>query len=47
LNILHVNASDFSGAAARQRAERLWNPARIAAIYAEVYRQAMASSLLL
>jgi type III pantothenate kinase len=29
------------GAAARQRAERLWHPARIAGLYAEVYRQAM------
>ena len=29
------------GAAARQRAERLWDPARVAGQYAEVYRQAM------
>ena len=27
--------------AARQRAEELWNPARVAALYAEVYQQAM------
>jgi glycosyltransferase involved in cell wall biosynthesis len=27
--------------AARQRAEELWNPARVAALYADVYRQAM------
>ena len=33
------------GAAARQRAERLWAPARVAGLYAEVYRQAMANSL--
>jgi len=31
------------GTAARQRAERLWDPARIAGLYAEVYRQAMQS----
>lgn len=31
------------GAAARERAERLWNPARIAGMYASVYRQAMES----
>ena len=29
------------GAAARQRAERLWNPARVAGLYAEVYGRAM------
>jgi glycosyltransferase involved in cell wall biosynthesis len=29
------------GAAARQRAERLWDPARVAGLYAEVYGQAM------
>jgi glycosyltransferase involved in cell wall biosynthesis len=29
------------GAAARQRAERLWEPARVAGLYAEVYRQAL------
>ncbi|WP_259730901.1 MULTISPECIES: glycosyltransferase [Synechococcales] len=29
--------------AARARAERLWNPARIAGLYAEVYRQALHS----
>ena len=29
------------GAAARSRAERLWNPARVAGLYAEVYSQAM------
>jgi glycosyltransferase involved in cell wall biosynthesis len=29
------------GAAARQRAERLWNPERVAGLYAEVYRQAV------
>jgi len=28
------------GAAARQRAERLWNPARVAGLYAEVYQGA-------
>jgi glycosyltransferase involved in cell wall biosynthesis len=28
------------GAEARHRAERLWNPSRIAALYAEVYREA-------
>jgi glycosyltransferase involved in cell wall biosynthesis len=27
--------------AARQRAEELWNPARVAALYADIYRQAM------
>ena len=31
------------GAAARERAERLWNPARIAALYAEVYENAIYS----
>jgi glycosyltransferase involved in cell wall biosynthesis len=31
------------GAAARQRAERLWNPARVAGLYAEVYGQALAA----
>ena len=31
------------GAAARARAERLWNPARIAALYAEVYENAIYS----
>jgi len=30
------------GAAARQRAEQLWDPARVAGLYADVYRQAMA-----
>ena len=29
------------GMAARQRAERLWDPARVAGLYAEVYRQTM------
>lgn len=29
------------GQAARQRADQLWNPARVAGLYAEVYRQAM------
>ena len=29
------------GMAARQRAERLWEPARVADLYAEVYGQAM------
>jgi glycosyltransferase involved in cell wall biosynthesis len=29
------------GVAARQRAERLWDPARIAGLYAKVYRQAV------
>ena len=29
------------GAAARQRAERLWDPARVASLYAEVYGQAL------
>ncbi len=29
------------GAAARQRAERLWDPARVAGMYGEVYRQAV------
>jgi glycosyltransferase involved in cell wall biosynthesis len=29
------------GAAARQRAERLWDPVRVAGLYGEVYRQAM------
>jgi glycosyltransferase involved in cell wall biosynthesis len=29
------------GSAARQRAEQLWNPARIAGMYGNVYRQAM------
>jgi glycosyltransferase involved in cell wall biosynthesis len=29
------------GAAARQRAERLWDPARVAGLYAEVYGQAI------
>ena len=29
------------GAAARQRAERLWDPARVAGLYAEVYGQAL------
>jgi glycosyltransferase involved in cell wall biosynthesis len=29
------------GAAARQRAERLWDPARVTGLYAEVYRSAM------
>jgi glycosyltransferase involved in cell wall biosynthesis len=29
------------GHAARQRAVQLWNPARVAGLYAEVYRQAM------
>ena len=29
------------GAAARERAERLWNPARVAGMYAEVYGRAM------
>jgi glycosyltransferase involved in cell wall biosynthesis len=29
------------GAAARQRAERLWDPARVAGFYAEMYRQAL------
>ena len=29
------------GSAARERAERLWNPARIAALYAEGYGKAM------
>jgi glycosyltransferase involved in cell wall biosynthesis len=29
------------GVAARQRAERLWDPARIVGLYAEVYRDAM------
>jgi glycosyltransferase involved in cell wall biosynthesis len=32
------------GVAARQRAERLWEPARIAGLYAEVYRQAVAAA---
>lgn len=31
------------GAAARQRAERLWNPKRVAGMYAEVYGQAIES----
>lgn len=30
-------------AAARERAERLWNPARISGLYAEVYQEAMES----
>lgn len=30
------------GAAARQRAERLWNPELVAGLYAEVYRQSVA-----
>jgi len=34
------------GAAARQRAEQLWDPARVAGLYAEVYRQALERSLL-
>lgn len=29
------------GAAARQRVERLWNPSRVAGLYAEVYRQVL------
>ena len=29
------------GAAARQRAERLWDPARVAGLYGEVYGQAV------
>ena len=29
------------GAAARQRAERLWDPARVAGLYAEVYGEAL------
>ena len=29
------------GAAARARAERLWDPQRIAGLYADVYRQAL------
>ena len=29
------------GVAARQRAERFWDPARVAGLYAEVYRQAL------
>jgi len=29
------------GAAARQRAERMWDPKRVAGLYAEVYRQAL------
>jgi glycosyltransferase involved in cell wall biosynthesis len=29
------------GAAARQRAERLWDPARVAGLYAHVYHQAL------
>jgi glycosyltransferase involved in cell wall biosynthesis len=32
------------GAAARQRAERLWDPARVAGLYAEVYGQAIAAN---
>ncbi len=32
------------GAAARSRAERLWDPARVAGLYAEVYRQAMGAA---
>lgn len=31
------------GASARQRAEQLWHPARVAGMYAEVYRQALDS----
>ena len=34
------------GAAARERAKRLWNSARIAGLYAEVYEKAMQSSQL-
>ena len=33
------------GAAARERAERLWAPARVAGLYTEVYGQAIANSL--
>ena len=33
------------GVAARQRAERLWDPARVAGLYAEVYRQALQRGL--
>jgi glycosyltransferase involved in cell wall biosynthesis len=33
------------GAAARQRAERLWDPARVAGLYVEVYRQALERGL--
>jgi glycosyltransferase involved in cell wall biosynthesis len=33
------------GAAARQRAERLWDPARVAGLYAEVYGQALERGL--
>lgn len=33
------------GTAARQRAERLWHPARVAGMYAEVYRQALERGL--
>jgi glycosyltransferase involved in cell wall biosynthesis len=32
------------GAAARERAGRLWHLARIAGLYAEVYRQALKSA---
>ena len=31
------------GAAARQRAERLWDPARVAGLYAEGYGEALAA----
>ena len=33
------------GAAARERAERLWAPARVAGLYAEVYEGAIANAL--
>jgi glycosyltransferase involved in cell wall biosynthesis len=33
------------GVAARQRAERLWDPARVVGLYAEVFRQAMEGSV--
>jgi glycosyltransferase involved in cell wall biosynthesis len=33
------------GAAARERAERLWAPARMAGLYAEVYEEAIANAL--
>jgi glycosyltransferase involved in cell wall biosynthesis len=29
------------GMAARQRAERLWDPVRVAGLYAEIYQQAV------
>ncbi|MCX5931794.1 MAG: glycosyltransferase, partial [Cyanobacteria bacterium] len=32
------------GAASRQRAERLWNLARVGALYEQVYRQALGAS---